>query len=112
MIVEPLNYRCRIEQKSVTQDASYGTEVVTWTVLATRWCSISDMLPSRGEALRNDLAININRSRVRFRHCTDIDSSMRFVIWRPTETVYQIVSGPAERGNKESTEFIVERVSS
>lgn len=112
MSIGPLNYRCRIEYKLVTRDATYGTEVVTWTTLATRWCSINDMLPRHGEALRTDLAFNINRSRIRMRHCTDVNSSMRFAISRPTEAIYQIVSGPAEIGNKAGVEFIVEQVSS
>lgn len=112
MNIGPLNHRARIEYKAVTRDATYGTEVVTWTTLATRWCSINDMLPRRGEAVSSDLAINVNRSRIRMRYCTDIDSSMRFAITRGTEKTYQIVSGPGEIGNKDGVEFIAEVMSS
>ncbi|MFZ4539205.1 head-tail adaptor protein [Propionivibrio sp.] len=112
MNIGPLNHRARIEYKVVTRDATYGTEAITWTTLATRWCSINDMLPRRGEAVSNTLAVNVNRSRIRMRYCADITSSMRFAISRPTEAIYQIVSGPAEIGIKDGVEFIVEQVSS
>lgn len=112
MNIGALNFRGRIEYKVVTNDATYGTEVVTWTTLATRWCSLNDLLPRKGEAISSDLAINVNRARVRMRYCSDINSSMRFVFSRPTEKIYNIVSGPAEIGNKDGVEFIVEHVSS
>ena len=108
----PLNIRCRVEYKATTQNAIYGTETVTWTTLGTRWCSMNDLLPGRSESVSSDLAIGVRRSKIKMRYWTDIDSSMRFAISRPTEAIYQIVSGPAEIGNKEGIEFVVERMSS
>lgn len=108
----PLNTRCRIEQKSVTQDATYGTEVVTWTTVATVWCNVQDELPSRSEAVKQGLAVATQRTRVRMRYRTGLDPSMRLVISRPSETTYQIVSGPAVLGNKDGLEFFVEKYSS
>lgn len=107
-----LNTRCRIEQKSTTQDPVYGTELVTWTALATVWCAVQDELPSKSEAVKQGLAMSAQRTRVRMRYRTDLDSSMRLVINRPAETVYQIVGGPAVLGNKDGIEMFVEKYSS
>lgn len=107
-----LNTRCRIEQKSITQDPVYGTELVTWAVLATVWCAVQDELPSKSEAVKQGLTVATQRTRVRMRYRTDIDSSMRLVINRPAETVYQIVAGPAILGNKDGIELFVEKYSS
>lgn len=108
----PLNTRCRIEQKSITQDPVYGTELVTWGTLATVWCAVQDELPSKSEAVKQGLTLTAQRTRVRMRYRTGIDSSMRLVISRPTETVYQIVGGPAILGNKDGLELVVEKYSS
>lgn len=107
-----LRHRCLVEQKTISQDPIYGTESITWTTLATVWCEVQDVLPSRSEAVKQGLAIATNQSRIRMRFRTDIDSSMRFTINRPSATVYQIISGPAEVGNKELIEFVVEKASS
>jgi head-tail adaptor len=112
MNIGPLNTRCRIEYKSVTQDANYGTDVVTWMLLAVRWCNVQDALPSRSESVRQGLTVALNQTRLRLRYCTDIDSSMRVVINRPDQTIYQIVSGPAILGDKDGVEFMLEKVSS
>lgn len=107
-----LNTRCRVERKSVTIEQVYGTEVVTWELLAVIWCGVQDDLPSRSEAVKQGLAISINRARVRTRYRNDIDSSMRLVINRPSPLTYQIIAGPATLGDKDGIEFMVERVSS
>lgn len=107
-----LRDRARIEYKAVTQDADYGTEVVTWTTLATVWCNVQDELPSKSEAVKNGLAIAARRTRVRMRFRSDIDSSMRLVISRPSAETYQIVGGPAILGNREGLELLCEKYSS
>ena len=112
MNLGPLDKRCRPEYKTATQDATYGTEVVAWSPLRERWCTLVDDRPSQSEAVKQGLGINVSRARVQMRYCTDIDSSMRLVIKRPAETVYQIVGGPSEIGNKDGVEFAVEKVSS
>lgn len=112
MNIGPLNSRCRIEQKSSVPDPDYGTEVITWTLLAVVWCSIQDELPSKSEAVKQGLVTASSRARVRMRYRTDIDSSMRLVIHRPAETVYQIIGGPAILGNKDGIELFVEKYSS
>ena len=112
MNLGPLNTRCRIERKVVSQDADYGTEVIAWALLGVAWCNVQDEFPSKSEAVKNGLAIATNRTRVRLRFRSDIDSSMRLVINRPAPQIYQIVSGPAELGNKEGIELFCERYSS
>lgn len=107
-----LSTRCRIEKKVVTQDADYGTEVITWALQGVAWCNVQDELPSKSEAVKNGLAIATNRTRVRMRYRSDLDNSMRIVINRPAAQIYQIVSGPAELGNKDGIELFCERYSS
>lgn len=113
MNIGSLNTRCRIEQKVIAYDSTYGTETVTWSLLAVVWCNVQDVLPSRStEVVTNGVALAMNKTRVRMRYRTDVDGSMRFVISRPSPITYQIIAGPAELGSKDGIEFVVERVSS
>ena len=112
MNIGSLNTRCRIERKVTTQEADFGTEVSAWGLLGVAWCAVQDELPSKSEAVKNGLAISTSRTRVRMNYRTDIDSSMRLVISRPTPTIYQIIGGPAELGNKDGIELLCEKSSS
>lgn len=103
-----LDKKCRVEYKVVSQETTYGTEVITWTLLGHRYCNFKDELPSKSEAVKQNLAINTRRARVRFNYCTDIDTSMRLVINRPTPMIYHLIAGPAEIGNKSRVEFMAE----
>ena len=107
-----LLHRCLIERKSTTPDTQYGTAVVTWVSVGTAWCSAEDIAPSRSEAVKNGLSLGVNQTVVRMRWRTDVDSSMCLTINRPAATVYQIVGGPAELGNRQGVEFVVERYTS
>lgn len=107
-----LDTRCRIEYKSVTQDPDYGTEVITWLLLAVVWCTIADVPPSRSESVKQGLVLARNQSIVTMRYRSDIDSTMRLVILRPTPVTYQIVGGPAEVEKQVSIELVVEKYSS
>lgn len=111
MNIGPLNHRCSIQHKAVTQDPLYGTDVITWTLLRTAWCGLQDVLPSRSESVKQGLEVSINPTRLRLRYCTDVTSAMRVVINRPTAITYQIISGPAILGDKDGVEFMIERVS-
>ena len=109
--VPNMDTRVRIEQRSVTQDSTYGTDVVTWIPLATVWAEVMDVLPSRQQAeqTRAQLQVATQRSRVRMRYRTDVDSSMRCIIGG---LMHHIVSGPAEIGDRHSMiEVVVERYS-
>ena len=104
-----LDKRCRIEYKSVTNDSTYGTEVIAWALLAVVWCEIQDVLPSRSESVEAQINVSKNPARWRARHRTDIDSSMRIVV---DGTIYQIVSGPASIDSKKYIECMIEEYSS
>lgn len=104
--------RVDIQYRAVTQDPVYGTEVVTWTLLATVWADVEDTPPSRSEAVRTGLAVAINQSKVTIRYRPGIDSSMRLIISRPDPVVYQIIGGPAMIGRYRELEMVVEKISS
>lgn len=103
-----MRHRCRIEYQITTQDPTYGTEVVTWTELATRWGEVQDVLPSRSEAQQDEIVASKNQTRLRMLYWTDITSAMRIVI---DGVVYQIISGPAVLGHKDGIEMMIERIS-
>ena len=106
------NTRVRIERPIAGVDPTYQTPTVTWTLVAPAWAEMVDKLPSRDEATLDTIALSKIRTRLRFRYRTDLDASMRFIIMRPSETIWSIVGGPAMIGNKESIEFLCEKVSS
>ena len=109
MNIGKFDRRITIEQKSVAQDATFCTEIITWNTLATVWANVQDVLPSRSEAVQQGLSAARNQTRIRIRYRSDVDSSMRIT---HNGTVYQIVGGPAEIGRQQYTEFVVERYSS
>jgi len=112
MKLDELNTQARIEYKTTSQDSAYGTEVVTWALLGVRWCHLQDVMQGRSESVVNGLEMAKNQTRCRLNYCTDIDSSMRITVNRPSPTTYQIVSGPAILGDKERIEVMLEKVSS
>jgi len=118
-----LDRQITIERKQVSIDPNFGTEIVTWIPLvaapgspavAERFrAEVQDALPSRSEAVTQGLAIARNQSRLRMRWRDDIDSSMRVTVHGDSDTVYQIVGGPAEiDGRKERIEMVLEKYSS
>jgi SPP1 family predicted phage head-tail adaptor len=110
-----MNRRITIEQKVVTQDVDYGTEVVTWAAItngsriAANW---QDELPSRSESVKNGIRIASQQARVRIRHRTDITSAMRVTLHGTTDRTYQIIGGPAEVNGRRQVEMMVELYSS
>ena len=113
MEIGQLDRRVRIETKQTSQDPDYGTEIVTWALLAVVWANVQDAMPSKAEAVVQGLSVAINQTRVRMRWRNDVDSSARMIIYRPNPVTYQIVGGPSEVGDrKQYIEFMVERLSS
>ena len=112
-----------IQKKEVTQDATYGTEVVTWVPLVALpgspvvgerfWAEVQDALPSRAESVVQGLAVARNQVRIRFRYRDDVTSAMRVLLHGDgADEVLQIVGGPAAvGGRKEMTEIVCERIS-
>lgn len=108
--VSNMDTRVRFENKSISQDPVYGTEVISWLPKATVWAEVMDVLPTRQQAeqMRNNTQVSVRRARVRMRYRSDIDASMRCLIGG---IVHQIVGGPAEIGRHEFMEILIERVS-
>ena len=123
MRVGTLSRQITIEQKQVTVDSTYGTELVTWvplvaeagspTVAVRFWAEVKDALPSRAESVIQGLAVARNQVRIRLRYRNDITSAMRVVLHGDgADEVLQIVGGPASvGGRKEMTEIVCERIS-
>lgn len=116
-----LDRQILIERKSVTQDPTFGTELVTWVPLSTvggqpewYWAQVQDALPSRAESVTQGLAVARNQVRVRMRYRDDVDSSMRVTERGDgSNRVLQIVGGPAPiEGRKQFLEMMCERISS
>ncbi len=113
-----------VEYPVKTQDAVYGTELITWLplvrdgvgspIIGVRfWAEVQDALPSRSEAVTQGLAVARNQTRMRLRWRDDITSAMRVTLHGDTDTIYQIVGGPADfGGRKELIEIVCERYSS
>ena len=103
-----LDQRITLERKTVTQDPDYGTEVVTWTVFASRIAAqVQDVLPSRAETAGQGIALATQPARIRIRYLAGITSDMRVVVHGATDRLMQITAGPAELGRRERTEFMV-----
>lgn len=117
-----LDRQVTIEKKQVTQDATYGTDVVTWVPLVAQpgsptvaqrfWAQVQDVLPSRSESVTQGLAVARNQSRLRMRYRSDVTSDMRVIVHKATDAIYQIVGGPAVIGRNEWLEMVIEKYSS
>lgn len=105
-----LDRQVEIQYKSVTPDATYGTEIVAWLPLVATplWAQILDALPSRSESVLQGLAVAKNQSRIRMRWRDDVESSMRIVDLF-TDDVYEIIGGPAMLGRRQYLELQCER---
>jgi head-tail adaptor len=99
-----LKDRVRIE-RPVADESLDGAGSGSWQLVQDNVAAeVEDMLPSRGERLADGINVMSRPARVRLRHRTDLNSSMRFVMG---ERVMQIVAGPAELG-RDGIEFVVE----
>ena len=99
--------RITIQTKSVTRDAAYGTEVVTWVALASRISAhVQDVLPSKAESAAANLQTAVRPARIRFRYRTGITTDMRIIVHGATDRTLHVVSGPATLGVREWTEVM------
>lgn len=99
-----------IDYKSVTQDATYNTDVPDWQLLEKVQAEVQDVMPSRSESVRQGLAVARNQVRLRMRWRNDITSDMRITVHGDTDVLYQIIAGPAEiEGRKRFIEMVLER---
>lgn len=104
-----LDRRITLQQKSVTQDANYGTEVIAWVPFGTARmpAQVQDVLPSKGETLEQNLRQAERPARVRLRYLAGITSDMRVIVHGSTDRTMQIIAGPAELGRREGIELMV-----
>lgn len=108
-----LDRRITISQKSVTQDPDYGTQVITWSTLASRIAAnVVDVQPSRSESVKQGLSVALNQTKITIRYRAGIDSSMRITVHYATDEIYQIVGGPARVGRNRWLEMVCEKASS
>lgn len=105
MKIGKLDRRVRIEQRSTSQDAAYGTPVATWSEVATVWASVEELLPSRGENVAQGLNIATRPARVRMRYRTDITAAMRLVDVARGRTM-KIITPPVELGRRAGLEMM------
>lgn len=75
MRIGQLRYRVDVEHKVTTQDPEYGTDIVTWALLAQAWAKVIGI--SGREYLQSNLEHAATTYRVTMRYRADIDTSMR-----------------------------------
>jgi SPP1 family predicted phage head-tail adaptor len=99
----------RFEQKVVTKDADYGSEVVSWQTYKECWASITDITTNRmHEYTFGDLR-SLNRPcKIIVRYDEKIDPTMRIVCLDRNDRILEIVSKPGELGRREAMEFIAQ----
>lgn len=99
-----LDRKVRIE--TPTADNSFsGAGSGTWTKLDDIWASVRDVMPARGEQLRDGARVATARAKVRLYWRPDLTSACRFVAG---DRVMEIVAGPVEIGRRQGFECIVE----
>lgn len=108
MQIGKLDRFIRIEQKSVTNNADYGSEIITWTLYKECWAQITDITTRMQESTNSDLRLLKRPCKVVVRYDDGIDATMRIVLLDRNDRVLQIVSKPAELGRKDAMEFTAE----
>lgn len=118
-----LDRQVTVQKRTVSQDTTYGSDVVTWEPLAVLpgspvvaekfWAEVVDAIPGRQESSEAGMALSRNLTRIRLRYRNDIDSSMRIIVHGDADQTYQIIGGPSEVGGRKTIiEVLAERISS
>jgi SPP1 family predicted phage head-tail adaptor len=100
-----LNRRARIERKTVTPNATFGSASTAWSLVAVVWAEVLDELPSRSESIKSGLHLSKKQARLRIRYRGGLDSSMRVIV---DGRIYEIISDFAEIKNREYLECMLE----
>ena len=108
MNIGALNRRITIQEKSVTRDTSYNTEVITWITHAVVWASVQDVPASKTESTANAIRINAGRTKIIIRYLSTVTSDMRIKLTDRSNRILQIVGGPSEIGRREGMEITAE----
>lgn len=107
-----LDRRITVKRKSTSQDATYGTEVVSWVTHCTAWAQLVDQLPSKADSVDGAMALSTRPVRVRMRYVAGITSDMVFTLAdRGTLRTYRLTTQPAEIGGRRAwLEFMAEEL--
>jgi head-tail adaptor len=116
------NCQITVEKPPTGRDPNFNTPSGDWEPLAYLpgspqvperfWAERQDVMPSRSEAVTQGLQVARNQTRIRLRWRDDIDSSMRITVHGETDTLFQIIGGPAEIGGRKAyMELMCERYS-
>jgi head-tail adaptor len=105
-----LDRRITFEVNDTVKDPRLNTvRKGNWAAIAgtaTVWAQVRGAMPSRGETQEDGLEVARRPARIRLRWRDDIESRMRIILWRGTESIgetegvieriMQIVAGPEE----------------
>jgi len=108
MQIGKLDCYVRVEQKTITNDPNYGSEIETWATYKTAWAKITDVTTRSQESTKSDLRLLKRPCEVTMRFDDGIDSTMRLVVLDRDDRILQIVSKPAEIGRREGIMFMCE----
>jgi len=111
MRVGAFNRYVRIEKKTVTNNSDYGSPVIAWVSHAEAWASILDVINKQQESTNNDLRLLKRPCIVQMHYNDTITSDMRVVMLDRNNRMLQIVSSPAEVGDRELIQFFAEEYS-
>lgn len=103
-----LNRRLEILTRSAERDATYGTPTGDWTVAATVWAEVQDVLPSRADRVVEEINLARRPARIRMRWRDGVTMANRI---RVEGREMRIVAGPAMLGRREGLELMVEELS-
>lgn len=98
----------RIEQKTVTQDPDYGSQIETWSTFTNTWACVQDITTNNQERTNTDLRQLTRPCKIETPYISGIDATMRVVLLDRDNRLLQIVSLPAELGRKDAIEFMAE----
>jgi head-tail adaptor len=103
-----LNRYVRIEQPSTAQD-EWGEAINSWSTYKFAWASVLDVTSRQQELTEgkeSPLRVLKRPCRVMLRYDENIDSNMRIVMLDRTNRTLEIVTKPAEIGNREGLEIL------
>ncbi|MBY0455256.1 MAG: phage head closure protein [Burkholderiaceae bacterium] len=106
-----LNRRIRFERLDDVTDPNFGGSTQQWVPVVTVWAQVQDVLPSRAETVQQGVEITSRPARIRIHWRPSLTSAMRIVVLGQYPRTMQIVSGPAELGQRQGLEFMAEEFS-
>lgn len=98
----------RIEQKTITNDPDYGSEIATWSTYKHAWAQVLDITSRQQESTNSDLRLLKRPCEVEMRYDAGVDATMRIVMLDRENRVLQIVNKPAEIGRRQAIKFMCE----